>query len=64
LRKEILDQGFDAEEFIDYLNEEIKISAELEKIPFTELKDVVQGFKNKKKAEQAEQLRNQESSNR
>lgn len=64
MRKEILDQGFDAEEFIDYLNEEIKISAELEKIPFTELKDVVQGFKNKKKAEQAEQLRNQESSNR
>lgn len=51
LRKEILDQGYDAEEFIDYLNNELKITAELNLIGFQELKDVVQGFRNKKNGE-------------
>ena len=49
LRQEILENGYDPEQFIDYLSNVLKISADVDAMSMNELQDVVEGFKNRKK---------------
>ena len=51
LREEILEQGYDPEEFVDYLSNVLKIGADVDLMTLKELQDVGGGFKNRKQGE-------------